>query len=429
MTIRDRDGLSRRDYFRAMVAVGGASGLSACLDAFDDGSGERPDGTEDQPTVPSGDPERRPDRQHAWDETLPTDDDGNLVAPEHHVLRPLSLTTSVDADARQQVETAFRSLERAYEYGPDGLLFTVGYSPAYFERVADTGDAPVPEPESLTTMESPEFDTFDAVVHLASNYPQVVLEAEEALLDRLDAPNDTPMDATLAGVFEPAEPRRTGFIGPGLPAEHTALDGVPDAIPDDAPFFMGFRSGFAESQAPEDRVTIPDGPFAGGTTMHISTLDLQLRTWFEQDSHHQRVEKMFSPQHADEGAVGTVGERLGTETGVAGDIAYSTADNARNQGVVGHAQKAARARDEDGTPPLLRRDFNTVDGDRPGVHFVSLQRRIDEFVEVREAMTGADLAGNGVGQRLNNGILQYIFVRRRGNFIVPPRADRSLPVV
>jgi len=42
-------------------------------------------------------------------------------------------------------------------------------------------------------------------------------------------------------------------------------------------------------------------------------------------------------------------------------------------------------------------------------------------------MTGADLTGDGVGQRLNNGLLQYIFVRRRGNFLVPPRSKRSLP--
>ena len=63
----------------------------------------------------------------------------------------------------------------------------------------------------------------------------------------------------------------------------------------------------------------------------------------------------------------------------------------------------------------------------PGVHFLSLQRSIDEFVRVRQAMAGEDLAGEGVGQRLNNGILQYIFVRRRGNFLLPPREDRALP--
>lgn len=408
MGLPDRGELTRREYVKIAVAVGGLVGLSACLDSADDAQ------------IPVGDPDSRPDRQHGWNSVLETDEYGNNVAPTHHVLLGLRVLEGPENDPRQQVETAFESLERAYEYSPDGLLFAVGYSPSYF----GTG-SPIPEPEALTSMESPEFDTFDAVIHLASDHPEAVLEAEQALLGNVDDPNGVEMEATLSGVFGRAGTRRTGFIGDGLPAQHTDLDGVPDSIPDEAPFFMGFRSGFAESQAPEDRVTIENGPFAGGTTMHVSTLDLQLGTWFEQDNHFQRVAKTFSPEHARDG-VGTVGEALESSTGVAGEIAARTEQDA-TEGLVGHAQKAARARDDDGTPPLLRRDFNTVDGDRPGMHFVSYQRSIEDFVRVRSAMTGADLAGSGVGQRLNNGILQYIFVQRRGNFLVPPRSKRALP--
>jgi hypothetical protein len=413
MELPDPEDLPRRDYLRHLVAAGGAAGLAACLDAT---------GDED---VPTGDPGERPARQHAWNDVLRTDDDGNPRPPEHHVLAALELTTDPDADARGTAETAFQSLERAYAYDPEGLLFTVGYTPAYFERVG--GNPPLPEPTAITTLEDPEFDEFDAVVHLASDDPAVVLEAERALLGEETEPNGVAMDATLEGVFERAGPRRTGFVGPGLPAEHTDLDGVPDSIPEEAPFFMGFRSGFAESQAPEDRVTMQEGPYAGGTTMHVESLALQLQTWFEQDNHLQRVSKIYSPEHAEEELAGEIGEKLGTATGVAGEIADQTEEDARERGTVGHAQKAARARDSDGTPPLLRRDFNTVDGDAPGVHFLALQRTVDEFVRVRRAMAGEDLAGEGVGQRLNNGILQYIFVQRRGNFLVPPRERRSLP--
>ena len=412
MELPDPENLSRRDYLRSLVAVGGTAALSACLDTS---------GSE----VPTGDPAERPARQHAWNGVLGTDEDGNPRPPEHHVVLALDLATTPGAESRETTETAFRSLERAYAYDPAGLLFTVGYTPAYFEGV--DSDVPVPDPETITTLESPEFDGFDAVVHLASDEAPVVLEAEEALLGEVDEPNGVAMEATLEGVFERAEPRRTGFVGPGLPAQHTGLDGVPDSIPEEAPFFMGFRSGFAESQAPEDRVTIRDGPYAGGTTMHVESLTLQLQTWFEQDSHTQRVSKIYSPEHAEEGLAGDVGEKLGTSTGIAGEIAERTEQDARERGMVGHAQKAARARDDDGTPPLLRRDFNTVDNEVPGVHFLSLQRSIDEFVRVRQAMAGEDLAGEGVGQRLNNGILQYIFVRRRGNFLLPPREDRALP--
>jgi hypothetical protein len=41
-------------------------------------------------------------------------------------------------------------------------------------------------------------------------------------------------------------------------------------------------------------------------------------------------------------------------------------------------------------------------------------------------MAGEDLDA-GVGQRHNNGLLQYIFVNRRGSFLVPPREKRALP--
>lgn len=412
MELPDRASYSRRGYIRRLVAAGGAAGLAACLDVTDGDN-------------PPGDPENRPDRQHAWNDALETDDDGNDVPPEHHALLALNLATDPDGSGREQVETAFRSLESAYAYDNDGLLFTMGYSPAYFERV--DADSPIPVPEALTSFESPEFDEFDALVQIASDRPDAVLEAEQALLGEAESANGVEMDATLDGVFEPAEPRRTGFIGAGLPAEHTDVDGVPDSIPEDAPLFMGFRSGFAESQAPEDRVTIQDGPYAGGTTTHVESMTLQLQSWFEQDSQFQRVAKQFSPELAKQEAVGEVGEKLGTSTGVSGEIAANTEQDAREEGIVGHAQKSARARDEDGTPPLLRRDFNTVDHDRPGIHFLAHQRTIEDFVRVREAMAGEDIAGEGVGQRLNNGILQYLFVTRRGNFLVPPRKNRALP--
>jgi hypothetical protein len=410
----DDESLSRRDYLRGLVALGGTTGLAACLDS-----------TDTEP-IPTGTPEERPPRQHAWNDALRTDESGNHRLPEHHVLVPLRLAASPDDAASAQVEAAFRSLERAYGYAPDGLLFAVGYSAAYFSRTG-AASAPIPSPRALTPIESPEFDEFDAVVHLASDRPAAVLEAEEALFGAVESPNGTEMEATLSGVFRRGAPRRTGFIGAGLPAEHTDVEGVPESIPRDAPSLMGFRSGLRGTQAPEDRVTIREGPFEGGTTVHVSSLSLQLHTWFEQDSHRQRVAKMFSPEHAAEGQVGAVGEKLGSATGLADTTMADVESDARSNGVVGHAQKAATARDDDGTPPLLRRDFSTVDGDMPGVHFVSYQRSIDEFVRVREAMTGRDIAGEGVGQRLNNGILQYVFVRRRGNYIVPPRSKRALP--
>jgi len=415
VTVPDRSALSRRDYCRALVAVGGATALSACISESEDV--DVPTGTDD--------PDSLPERQHAWNESLSRDDDGNVSPPEHHVLVALSLSTEPSDDGREQVEDALRTLERAYEWSNEGLLFTIGYTPAYFERfeaeLPESVDLPEPEP-IVGAVE--EFDEFDALLHLASDHSRVVLEAEEGLFGERDTLNGLEIVTDLTDVFERVEAhRRTGFVGEGLPAEHTDLRGVPDSIPDDAPFLMGFRSGFNESQATEDRVTIEAGPFADGTTEHVSSMRINLRQWFEQDNHWQRVAKLFSPEHADKELVGEVGKRLTDSTALSTARIEATEDDARS-GVVGHAQKAARARD-DGEPVLLRRDFNTVDGDEPGLHFLSLQEGIEEFVRVREAMEGEDLSSSLT--HLNNGIRGYLSIDRRGSYLVPPRSMRALP--
>jgi hypothetical protein len=426
VSLPDRSALSRREYVRALVATGGATALSACLDLSD---GEN----EDADPVPAGvdDPSSLPERQHAWDESLPADGDGNVRPAEHHVLVALSVSDDVengdgvDPDTRETLEDALRTLERAYERSNDGLLFTIGYTPAYFDRFEEPLPESVnlPEPEPLREGETPAFDEFDALLHLASDRPEVVLEAEEGLFGERESVNGVELEAELSGVFDrETDSRRTGFVGDGLPAERTDVPGVPETVPEDAPFFMGFRSGFADGQASEDRVTIESGPFAGGTTQQVSSMEINLEQWFDQENHYQRVSKLFSPEHADEEAVGEVGEALGATNGLTDERIEATESDARERGVVGHAQKAARAR-EDGEPPLLRRDFNTVDGDRPGLHFLSLQREIADFVRVREAMNGTDLDV----ATANNGILHYLFVDRRGNYLVPPRSLRALP--
>ncbi len=421
--MRERADLTRRGYARALVAAGGIGALSACLDEF--GEREIPGGVEGRAELP--------ERQHAWNAVCETDDDGNVRSPRHHVLLSLVLDREGEptAEDRRPLEEALGTLERAYEWSTEGLLFTVGYTPAYFERFGDgPSGVDLPQPTALTDFEEPEFDEADLLLHLAGDHEQAVLEAESTLVEGHDEANGVGMEVDLRDGFT-LESRRSGFVGEGLPAKRQDDDdvrGIPSSepIPEEAPFFMGFRSGFSESQASEDRVTIEEGPFAGGTTEHLSSMTLQLDVWYEQDTHTQRVAKLFSAEHAREGSVGEYGESLGDSSGLTDERIESTARDARTEGIVGHAQKAARAR-EDGEPLLLRRDFNTVDGGRPGLHFLCLQREVEEFVRVREAMTGADLAGNGVGQTLNNGILQYLFVNRRGNFLVPPRSLRALP--
>ena len=432
---------SRREFVKAAVAIGGAGALSACQTREYDGT----------PTPPRGDPAARPARQHAWNDALTADEHGNRVPPRHHLLLYLdyagegdeSGATSTDGpgppptrDDRDRVRAALRSLDRAFAWDPAGLLFTVGYSPAYFERFGESLPASVdlPAPEPLAPFEDPTPDTPDAVVHLASDYGSVVLAAEEALLGEQSEVNGVAMEADFAGVLDRADladggnARRTGFIGDGLPADNQDVAGIPDSepVPEESPLYMGFESGFEGSQATEDRVTIDGGPFAGGTTEHVSQIRLHLHQWYEQDSRFHREATMFCPAHAETDRVEGTGENLGSTNGVA-ECADDVESDAREKGIVGHAQKLARVR-EDGRPVILRRDFDSTDDDQASVHFLALQESIADFVATREAMNGTDATDEGaVGQRTNNGILQYLSVERRGNYLVPPRAHRSLP--
>jgi len=417
----DDRGILRREFLKSAVAIGGAAAFSACL------------GREgvDVPRGPK-DLSSYPERQHAWNTALPRDDHGNVVPPKHRVLLYLNYRQDgqPDQDDRNQLETALRGIEHAYERSGTGLLLTVSYSPAYFDRFDASlpESVDLPDPKALAPFEDPEFDTPDAVVHLASNTAQVVLGAEEALKGNKSTLNGVEQpEAALADVVEVVD-RRTGFIGDGLPAKNADdAEGIPaDEVPEDAPLFMGFKSGFKKNQASEDRVTIQSGPFADGTTQHISKLDLNLNQWYNQDDRWQREAKMFCPYHAENDVIEGAGDNLGTSSNI--DDCKPTDETAREMGVVGHSQKSARARDDDDSPLILRRDFDSTDDGTASLHFLALQRRISDFVATREAMNGTDVTEkSAVGQRNNNGILQYIRTERRGNYLVPPRSLRALP--
>jgi hypothetical protein len=420
MPPRTERGVSRREFVKAAVAIGGASALSACVAR--ENSPDLPQGPDDLSTLPA--------RQHAWNKFLALGESDNHLGPRHRVLLYLRYVNdgTPTKNDRRTTEKALRSLERAYPHSHDGLLFTVSYSPAYFDRF----DATLPKsvglqkPKALTPFEDPKLDRPDAVIHLASDYGQVVLAAEEALLGNKNTLNGVDIGTSLDSVFNRID-RRTGFVGDGLPAEHQDVAGIPDSepVPDDTPLYMGFKSGFDKNQATEDGVTIQSGPFAGGTTQQISTIKLHLDQWYEQDSRYQRVGKMFCPAHAESGIVEGDGDNLGQSSQM--DQCPPAKQSARESGLVGHSQKSARAREND-RPIILRRDFDSTDDDEATLHFLSLQRAVSDFTKTREAMTGTDLAGeSALGRKNNNGILQYMTVTHRGNYLLPPRNRRALP--
>ncbi len=412
----EHSGLTRRRFIgsSALTAGGLAVGIGA----------RRASADPRLTLVPLGhQPHGLPRRQHAWTKYLAKDAYGNPLAPHFDRLLFFDVRgTPTPAHARL-LESRLRTLERHFRWSHKGLLFTVSWGPSYFRLLGIA--SPIPRAKRLSSFEHPAIDNYDLCIHLASDDEQRLEQIVAALI----------LGHRLRGVggslsLRPAliwRATRTGFTGAGIPAAHQNVKGIPagNPVPATSPLFMGFQSGLRKNQASEDAVTIERGPFADGTTMHVSYMREQLDDWYRKLSEQTRIALMFSPETT------PGGEQLITE-----DKADTTADAKaivkaiEHYGMVGHSQATAQAR-KHGRPLILRRDFNTTDDDYAGLHFVSLQRSIQDLIVTRNAMnaSGAHLINKQITATRNNGINAFIDVRRRANYVMPSRVDRSFPLL
>lgn len=409
---------SRRGIIKQAAGLASAAGLSGCARVLSRASGSR--ASLDLPPNPNA--RDLPTRQHAQNAFLRTDGDGNPVVPRHHVVFLLDLDVDPSKRAARTTERAMRTVEGAYDWSPGGLFHTLAWGTKYFSRVGALDASPISRPEVLSRTDSPELLEFDAALTLSSDVPSHLQATENALFGDRARLNGERITHRLSDVFSIVG-RRTGFIGEGLPAAHTDAEGIPDDPPlsERAPMFMGFRSGMKRTQASEDGVTIDDGEFAGGTTMHLVHHRQSLDDWFEGLDDAGRVAHMFSPEFSPEDVAGFTDDVPFTD---------QVQRHAAEHDVVGHHEKVAQVR-RDGKPLLLRRDFNTTDGGHVGVHFLSLQRSLEDFAETRKAMNGWYVRDDSeeITDRKHNGILEFITVVSRANFYVPPRDRRAFPVL
>ncbi len=408
--------LTRRRLLIGATAVTGGAAVGIGIDRAVN-SGAKP-----VPVVALGpQPAGLPDRQHAWDATLPRDSDSNPIAPRFDRLLFFDVNGTPGPAHVRMLEAALRTLERGYEWGPSGLLFTAGWGPGYFERLLKIS-SPIPQAKGLSDFELPAIDDYDLCLHLACDDEQRLASIEAALIHGAPLPGLTgPTDISSALRWQET---RTGFVGAGLPAARQNVGGIPpgNPVPKGAPLFMGFKSNLRRNQASEDYVTIPDGPFAGGTTMQVSYMRLRLDSWYQDLDERERVARMYGPQ------VSPAQVNRFTTDAPSDPNLLGQAIN--RYGVIGHAQTSARAR-RNGKPLMIRRDFNTVDGGQAGLHFVSVQRTIADFVTSRNAMnaSSAQLENPAITDTVNNGINEFMFVLKRANYILPTRTQRSFPLL
>lgn len=347
----------------------------------------------------------RPAAQHAWEETFRDDGAGRPQSPRFHRLLMIDVVDRPSAADAARLETALRALERRYRHGPDGLLTCLGWGATWFERHTSL-PRPIARPLPMAAWERPALEDFDACLHLAADDEPRLAQVTDALFG--SGALDQRPRLMLREV-------RSGFVGTGLVAARVASISVPP----EAPLLLGFHSGMRGNQAPESAITIPSGPLAGGTTMHVSRIRLDLDRWYALDA-ERRTALMFSPA-----TTPTAAAAFSTD-------APSDADRlpalAARHGIVGHAQAAGRAR-LDGRPRINRRDFATIDDGQPGTHFVSLQRTMQDFTATRAVMNAADAVAHHprIGERNANGINAFMNVTSRATFAVPPRRLRAYP--
>ncbi|GAB3691424.1 Tat pathway signal protein [Salinarchaeum chitinilyticum] len=443
---RDRfDAIPRRQLVRSAVAIGGASALSACLNVESGASnapGNSTNATDSDPSpedqnYPKGpeDLSTLPERQHAWNAYLRRAPSGNTSLPEQQLVLFYEYTGSVPPTTaeRAAVEDTFKSIERAYQRGTGGdtgatwargLLFMLGYAPTYFDRFDESlpADVDLQRPADVIDRLGEDEATpeeADVAILLNSDFGGIPLSVEEVLNGNLDAINGVTVEGDFASVFEQIG-RRPAVVGRGNPAAE--LDHP--KIREESPLSMGFKSGFDDSNAPEDAVTFEDGPFAGGTTQLVSRLGIDLDSWYELDDQAQ-VTQMFGTSY-DEEQVGDTAEDLGAHSGITEENTENLDEKAEAHGRLGHTQKTARARDDSFVPKILRRSEGNVSDPEhdAGMNFTSVQHGIEEFVATREAMN--DLGSDDIDAH-HSGIVDFLTVERRGTYLIPPRSKRALP--
>ncbi|MET8650140.1 DUF7405 family protein [Nocardia aurea] len=346
-----------------------------------------------------------PAGQHEWEATFGHDELDRPIPPRRQLLVFADLADAPSAAGAAHLESALALLESRYPYGPDGLLTTVGWGTAWFDRHTEHLGL-INVAARMSRWEDPVIETPHAIFHLASDHAEVLDDAFDTLFG--DGPN-------AQGQYLKAQSVRRGFVGAGLPSE--ALPEL--GIPQHSPLLFGFHSIHRGNQATEQSITIGDGPLAGGTTAHVSRIELDVERWHAR-SRDAQAALLYAPT-----VTAAQAEKFADD---APSDYQSYEQTARSHGIVGHAQAAARAR-VDNVPVINRRDFATVDDGKPGTHFVALQRELRDFNNTRAIMNAADGPGyhRAVGARRRNGINAFFDVTHRATVGIPPRASRAYP--
>ena len=480
------DELDRRAFLRraGAIAIGSvaARGVYEVLDEF---AGE--------PARAEAAVVRRFQEQYLIDQVEVIVNNGVTVAipPLHNDVFTARLSSRVNwtaaalKSAKTRVENAIAKVEAPYPSTAAGLTIVVGWGLPYFRTFVPSlmntylPAVPGTSPKQYAVLDAIRFpsDPADTVlednhvmVKFRSDSSAIVSGAERALFD------DQNSGAYIGDLFDLTS-KRIGFLGrgfgnPSIAKSLATAAGVPgaDRIPANAQLMMGFTSTQTQALGPDNIPSFetlrgvtdqwPNGYFAAGCAMHLSHLYLDIDAWYnsmDTSAYAERVKRMFSPRTPVPADPGTV--TLPNGPAQLSTMAQVKLD-ASGSRVVGHnalLQQATRLaattydnygrRREQGTPVPLREDFNTLDDpfawapggvgptNKPGMHFVAFVPGHHLFHRARLAMDGVMPDGTNFRAAPYNlsdeniGINARMRASHRQNYVIPPRRNRSFPLV
>jgi hypothetical protein len=431
-----------------------------------------------------------PAEQHLLRALETVTDHGTLVVvpPLHHVVVTARLeipsTASALAHAQVLMETALSELEASglLDFRPSGLALAVAWGLPYFARLPTTlNDAWLPIDVATTDARRSTTLAIQDAVAFASDPPTTVLEQNDLVfvmasdhLHHLAQASEAIFGGPPGELLSITSIRR-GFVdarrlatGGQSRTKKMAVEAkLPAAasIPDQAELFLGFTStqqaalgqGLIANLETLPGMTDqwPNGYFAHGTTMHLSHIYEDLPAWYS-GGYRQRVGFAFTPKA---GATTERGRLTLPERARKTESLDQVQSDFATYGFVGHSSSmqsasrlATQVRDNygnlrpAGTAIPQRADFNTLDnpfhfsadpaidamapGPAAGVHFVAFLPTTEAFVRLRQAMDGQYGTDGELGPGAVHGPFNSVLTTtHRQNFLVPPRAHRSFPLV
>lgn len=398
--------------------------------------------------------------------------------------------TLVRAD-QDVLRNALDLIERTYAFSPSGVFPMVAYGLGYFSRLPSalvdrhmpkdtrTGRSVLQKAVLASTDIDPANPNAAATRRARFNVPCVIENNDLLFSVRSDSvANLADVEQWLQGRSRMLNGRDVGFSGlsmlnwtssrtlfvqMGLPHSLATAHNLPYAslIHPESPMWFGIADQNVNGAGPAAITTFQGNAsaritsalagdyFDNGTIQPLNHNISDLAQWYlesskpdSSDAFKTRLQYMFRATNAFGNGGGTPfweNAYLGKDDAEAGARGLGTPGNVRRIGHLTSLQRSSRA--ADGTPMHARMDGPGFDGmdvpanpdgsvtPQPKLHFSAFVPSSDFFTKMREDSAATDLCNRYGVTPANNGLERFITATRRQFFLMPPRRNRSFPLL